>query len=184
MNKEQYLKSLKAELSSLSKNDIDDAIQYYSELFDDCPLSDEEKIKELGSPKDVATKIINESNEYNTDNPVEEKKKMSLPVLILIGAFVLFFGFPIITAVASALLGTYLIISVLFISGIIFIFSSIMLGYFSLFVGVLSLGVFLFSIALITFALGAFQLIASYYSFKFITKGLIDITKSIIRRFK
>lgn len=57
MNKEEYLNELKTYLLSLSSDERDEALQYYSDYFDEA--SDDAKvIEELGSPKELSNTII------------------------------------------------------------------------------------------------------------------------------
>lgn len=58
MTREEYLTALKNNIQSLTIDEQNEALQYYSDYFDDA--SDDEKVmKELGSPEEVA-KVIRE----------------------------------------------------------------------------------------------------------------------------
>jgi len=61
MNKQEFLATLKAELSFISFEEREDAIKYYEEYFEDAGENKEEAILlELGSPKEVAAKILDD----------------------------------------------------------------------------------------------------------------------------
>ncbi len=57
MTKEQYLKDLKNNIQSLSLDEQNEAIQYYSDYFEEAG-DDEKVMAELGSPDDLAQTII------------------------------------------------------------------------------------------------------------------------------
>ena len=62
MNKSKFIKELKLRLRGLSKEDLDDAINYYEEYFLDSGVDDEEDVTQMvGDPKDVARKILEET---------------------------------------------------------------------------------------------------------------------------
>lgn len=69
MTKKQFLSELKLKISSLPKEEQDEALQYYSDFFDDCD-DDKKAIEELGSVDDVAFKI----NEKFANALVKAKK--------------------------------------------------------------------------------------------------------------
>ena len=57
MTREEYLKELKNNLLSLSSDEQTEAIQYYSDYFDEAN-DDEKVIRELGSPEELSKTII------------------------------------------------------------------------------------------------------------------------------
>lgn len=62
MNKQDYLNDLRKKLKGIPKEDLEDAIRYYDELMSDMDVSDSEDVSaRLGSPKDVARSIIDET---------------------------------------------------------------------------------------------------------------------------
>lgn len=65
MNKHEFLYSLREKLSGFSEADINDYIEYYSEMIDDRMeegLSEEKAVAEMGSPEEIASRIISESS--------------------------------------------------------------------------------------------------------------------------
>ena len=65
MNREEYLKRLSFLLKDLPKEEIEDAIAYYEDYFEEAGEEKEEQvIKELGSPEKIA-KMIRDSVQEN-----------------------------------------------------------------------------------------------------------------------
>lgn len=60
MNKEEFLKKLEELLSDVDAAERKEAIQYYEEYFQDSEKAEEDVIKELGSPQEVAHSIREE----------------------------------------------------------------------------------------------------------------------------
>lgn len=125
MNKEQFLEELRKELQFLPAEEVEDAIRYYEEYFDDATESEEEISQSLGSPQRVA-EVFKE--EYNTNKPLQgrelavgnepkqdtqtgyqtqaeppqpNKKRTSTPIwaVILLVVLIVFLGVPIIKVV-------------------------------------------------------------------------------------
>lgn len=58
MNRKEYLERLEQLLIVLPYEEREEALQYYTDYFDDAGVENEEKvIRELGSPEEVAAKI-------------------------------------------------------------------------------------------------------------------------------
>lgn len=59
MNREQYLRELRRYLRRLPKEEYEDAIDYFTECFDEAGVEGEQElIKELGTPKEAASEIF------------------------------------------------------------------------------------------------------------------------------
>lgn len=104
MNKQEFLFALRENLCNLPSKDINDYADYYSEMIDDRMeegLTEEEAVADIGTPKDVADKII---GEYPIPTLIKAKlkPKRSLRVweiiLIILGSPV--WGALVISAVA------------------------------------------------------------------------------------
>lgn len=65
MNKDEYLKELKSFIRSLTNEEQSEAIQYYSDYFDEAG-DDEKVIGELGSPEDLAKTIIEKNGKCSS----------------------------------------------------------------------------------------------------------------------
>lgn len=79
MNQNEYLKELKRCLSSLDRAETDRVVEYYTELIGDkieSGISEEDVLAQLGTPYQLADRIIAESKEYedkSNDNQSERK---------------------------------------------------------------------------------------------------------------
>ena len=59
MTREEYLAELKLKLSSLSQDELNEAMQYYSDYFDEA--NDDEKVMaELGSPEELSNRVMSD----------------------------------------------------------------------------------------------------------------------------
>ena len=74
MNREEYLKRLSFLLKDLPEEEIEDAIAYYEDYFEEAGEEKEEQvIKELGSPEKIA-KMIRDSVQENQASVSIQKK--------------------------------------------------------------------------------------------------------------
>ena len=78
MTREEYLSALKNEIMSLSQDEQAEALQYYSDFFEEAN-NDEKVIAELGSPKELAKTIVEKfaNAVVTTENKEEEKNEES-----------------------------------------------------------------------------------------------------------
>lgn len=72
MTKKQYLKAIENNIQSLTLEEQKEALQFYSDYFDEAD-DDEKVMEELGTPEEVASKII----EKMANVPVSYKKEES-----------------------------------------------------------------------------------------------------------
>lgn len=86
MTKEKYLNELQRKLKRLPSEEIDAALDYYSEYFDEAGEENASQvIKKLGSPSNVASQILAEYAVKGLDNhPESTKKGLSAVWLILL----------------------------------------------------------------------------------------------------
>lgn len=72
MNKEEFLKELKERLEGLPSDEIENAINYYIEYFEDAKIDNEADVTiSLGTPKEVAEQIISEYSLRNSEEVVK-----------------------------------------------------------------------------------------------------------------
>lgn len=72
MNKEEYMRQLKACLKRLPKEDWERAVEYYEEYFADAGEDNEAKaIEDLGSPQEAADQIIHDMALHYSKEPVK-----------------------------------------------------------------------------------------------------------------
>lgn len=109
MTRQEYMEQLKKYLKRLPKEDYDNAIEYFSEYFDEAgPEKEQQVMKELGEPKEAARELLlnllQESVESDLDI-VEEKaavhktvnvpKKKRSPGKIVLLAFLALCASPV-----------------------------------------------------------------------------------------
>lgn len=86
MNKKKFLKTLKYYMKKLKSTEVKKQISYYEELLSDMTengLSEEEAVKKLGSPQDIAMEILRNaaSEDY--------KKKDTIGTILLTSSLIL-----------------------------------------------------------------------------------------------
>ena len=109
MLKQEYLKQLKKSISSLPKAEINERINFYSEMIDDLVeegLSENEATAKIGSIADISRQIL---TDFDPKSAKESAKKLSgFDIAIMItGAPV---WLPLLIAAAAIILSFYIII--------------------------------------------------------------------------
>lgn len=133
MNKETYLKELEYKLKRLPSDEVEAALEYYNEYFDEAGEENvQQVIKKLGSPSQVASKILADYAIKELDNHPESTKK----------------GFSAIWVVILAILATPIALPLMLLVGSL-IFAFVMLC------GSLALAAFSITIALILFGIAS-----------------------------
>ncbi|MFT9816342.1 DUF1700 domain-containing protein [Lysinibacillus sp. NPDC056185] len=129
MNRASYLKKLRGKLQRLPAHEIDAALAYYEEYFDEAGEENEQRvIQQLGSPSHVASQIMADyalKDIEATSNSTSTKKNMSaiwliilaiisaplsLPLLVVAIALIFSFGaviFSVIIAIIATVLGIF-----------------------------------------------------------------------------
>lgn len=129
MNRETYLKELRKYLKRLPRDDYENAMEYFTEYFDDAG-NDEEAIRELGSPREAASDLLaallnqktgdassstfsdasdaradgRRGRRFRAGDPVPEAKEKSSPLSILLIACLAICAAPIAAPLALAAL--------------------------------------------------------------------------------
>ena len=129
MNRETYLKELRKYMKRLPKDDYENAMEYFTEYFDDAG-NDEEAIRELGSPREAASDLLaallnqktgdassstfsdasdaradgRRGRRFRAGDPVPEAKEKSSPLSILLIACLAICAAPIAAPLALAAL--------------------------------------------------------------------------------
>lgn len=118
MNKQEFLAELQKELSGLSQSDIEERLNFYSEMIDDRMeegLTEDEAVREIGTVNEVVSQTVAETPLYKlVKERVKPKRTISAWVIVL-----LVLGFPLwlplLIAAFSVMLSVYIVIwSVLF----------------------------------------------------------------------
>ena len=91
MTRQEYMEELKKYLKRLPQEDFDNAIEYFSEYFEEAgPEKEQQVMRELGEPKEAARELflnlLQESVEKDQD--IVEEERVEIPIL-LDGRFVL-----------------------------------------------------------------------------------------------
>ena len=190
MNKEEYLKELRKNLKRLPEQEINDALEYYTEYLEEAgPENEAAILEELGSPKDLARKIIieavdkefikedsdDESSE-SSDNS-DKKSKHSLWIVLLA-----VLAIPMSPVVVILLLALLIVIFVILITlfAVVFAFGvAALAGLLSFILGIILIFINP-GIGLVT--IGAGLIIASVFTL--LTVGTVKLTGLTIRGVK
>lgn len=190
MSKNEYIKRLKKGLKGLTKNEIDDCIQYYEEYFSDAGEENVDKvIKELGSPESVAKKVSAEACIERIDNGSEKDKKSFANIWILVAAICSapFWG-PIGIAIVAVIFAVMItIFAVTFAIGVTCV-ALIGSGILSFFVGIVALfasmpdGLLAMGISLIILAIGLLVLIGAVALMRLAVRSVVWILKGLFKK--
>ena len=104
MTRNEYMEQLKKYLKRLPKEDYDNAIEYFSEYFDEAGAENEQQVmKELGEPKEAAGELLlNLLQETTTHSPAKTKRS---PGKIILLAFLVLCASPVSLALLIGALG-------------------------------------------------------------------------------
>lgn len=79
MNREEFLVSLERHLRHLPREERQEALDYYREYIEDAgPVGEEEVIRSLGEPKEVAEQVIQEAAWKAVETPAEDQRRRNL----------------------------------------------------------------------------------------------------------
>lgn len=117
MSKEDFLLKLKKALKKMPKQEVDDAIAYYTEYLEDVGSENEQStIQALGSPDQVATKIIAEFAVKNMKSCPSAKKGISTVWVVLLAIFASPIAVPLALAIAAVALSLVVVLIAFIIS--------------------------------------------------------------------
>lgn len=119
MNKIEFTENLRARLKGLPQKDIDDSIDYYTELIDDRieeGMTEEEAVKVLGKLDDIAAQIIGTTS---LPKMVKEKIKsgrslQAWEIVLIVLGFPLWF--PLLLSFGAILISAFAVIGSVIIS--------------------------------------------------------------------
>ncbi|MGE7949316.1 DUF1700 domain-containing protein [Lysinibacillus sp. NPDC093688] len=131
MNRASYLKKLRGKLQRLPAHEVDAALAYYEEYFDEAGEENEQRvIQQLGSPSHVASQIMADyalKDLEATSTSTSTKKNMSAIWLIILAIISAPLSLPLLV-VAIALIFSFGAVIFSFIIAIIAIVLSILFG--------------------------------------------------------
>ena len=132
MTKQEFVSSLRQRLALLSKQELDDRINFYSEIIDDYiedGLSEEDAVSKLGTIDEVVNEILKDTSIIKlAKNKFKPKRKLETWVIVLI-----ILGFPIWFTLLVSLLS---IVFSLYVS-----FWSIVISLWGVFTTLIGLGI-------------------------------------------
>ena len=199
MNKQEFISKLKLMLSDLPEKEIEERIEFYSEMIDDRiedGQTEEEAIKDIGTVEDIAKQIINEIPlfkiiKHKLKNKSKNKTKSTNPkkrswweiTLIAIGSpiwlsLLISFFAVIITLYVSlwaVIISLYAVDLSLLLSGL-----AIIPGVICIFTEGISMGLLIIAGGILCVGLS----ILFFYVCKYTAKFGIFITKKIARLIK
>ncbi|MEG0260047.1 MAG: DUF1700 domain-containing protein [Lysinibacillus sp.] len=132
MDKAGYLKNLRSRLYRLPVHEIDAALVYYEEYFDDAGEENEQQvIDQLGPPSQVASQIMADFaiKDIDVATPLSTKKNMSAIWLIILAILSAPLSLPLL-AVAFALIVSAGAVMLSFVIAVVAIVGGILLGGF------------------------------------------------------
>ena len=118
MTRKEYMEQLRKYLKRLPKEDYENAIEYFSEYFDEAGAENEQQVmKELGEPKEAAGELLlNLLQETTTHSPAKTKRS---PGKIILLAFLVLCASPVSLALLIGALGVLFAVVVV-IAAVIF----------------------------------------------------------------
>ncbi|WP_026882191.1 HAAS signaling domain-containing protein [Clostridium akagii] len=183
MNKKEFLHILEMSLSDFKDEDKKEILYDYEEHFrigEESGKSEEELIKELGDPNNIANQYRTSNKQENNDgskNKTEEDNPIIVPIIATCG--LLFFNLIFILGpylgIAASILALFVSAIAVIIAGIGTILVTILSPFFPLYIGVPNgisiLGIILLGIGVT--ALGLLFLIGMCYVCKYFYKGTV-----------
>lgn len=193
MTKLEFLAALKGRLDGLSDADVKKSLEFYSEMIDDRVeegLTEEEAVKEIGSPIDVADKIIAEMPLTTVIKAkIKSKGKLNGYMIALIAVlspviFSLLLAFSITYIVLVSVLWSLLAILIGLVVGFILGgLGGIVISIIQACTGLYPSFVFILSASLILLGLGLLLLLTVKYAIKgtiLLTSKSVTLVKRLI----
>ncbi len=124
MTKQQYIDELRLRLKGLTQEEIDDAVAYCEEYFDEVGIGNKQQaIDGLGSPFKFAAQIKADAEIKKQDNPLEKNNNSSLKgiIAIIIGICALPIAFLLLIVLLAILFALIVSLGVLLFTGVVLI---------------------------------------------------------------
>lgn len=191
MNRTEYLKQLDKYLKRLPAEDYQNAMEYFTEYFDEAgPEGEEQVIRELGTPKEASSELLAALLNEKTAQPHSKKGPSPLNVLLIAGLAILAapIGGPLALVLLVFLFVGILLLGVGILCVFIFSISSALLGAkmlidgFSIFTVSLPGSCLLIGGGLLGIGLCILLLFAGIFICRWIGTGLIRFTQTIINK--
>jgi len=185
MTKLNFLFELRDKLKGLPKNEVDERLNFYSEMIEDMVeegFSEEEAVNKIGNVNDISEQIISEIplTKIAKEKINQKRKIKSWEIsLIIVGSPI---WFSLLIAFLSVIFALYVSLWSVIISLWAVFASLIACGFAACFVGVAFcfmkkgvLGLVMISAGLVCLGFGILMFLVSHYA----TKGTILLTKKI-----
>jgi len=188
MNRIEFMNGLRHKLRRLPCEEAQNAISYYEEYFDEAGAENEaQTIAALGSPNDVASKIIGEYAITSAESVPVEKKKSNVLLITILAIFASPIALPIAICILVILFSVGVVIFSFFITGVTMVLAglvTVFLGFWSFSAG-FGTGLFYLGSSALTIAIGAAITIGTVQLGKITLLGLQKwMGKLLIRRVK
>lgn len=151
MNQSEYIKELKRCLSPLDRVETNRVVEYYTELIGDkieSGMNEQEVLAQLGTPRQLADKILSETQEYdNKPQHIQETENLSVGRIV---GFSILIPFVIIAlATLYSLAVAFILVAIgMLLSGFLTIIGSFFVIFTSVGAGIFQIGVSIFVAAL------------------------------------
>lgn len=192
MNKQEYLNQLKKYLKRLPKDDYEQAMEYFTEYFEDAGLENEQRvIAELGDPRNAATEILENILDKKSKFPEQGKTSDFRGNVILIAFLAVFaapIGVPLFLAVLMLMFAGVLITFSLFLCSLAFGIAGVLVGGKLLIRGILAIPYSVSGFCVISgmgilgIGVGILLCLMSWQMSKWLLQGLIRLVKMILRK--
>lgn len=173
MNKEQYMKELEKSLSSLPRQEQEEAMNFYEEYMADMEENNPEMLEALEPPHQIAAQIKADAAMRTTgEKDIQKKKGISTAWTVLLAIFALPIGLPVAITVAVLALALIIVALSLVISLFAVALSVVLSGIGALITAVVMIPTS-FAVALFYLGTGLFALGLGYL----ISIGVYDLSK-------
>ncbi len=188
VSKEEYLKKLRAKIKKLPSEEIEEAIDYYREYFDEAGEEDTKSvIARLGSPSYVASQILADYAIKDLDNQNSTtKKNVSAIWFIILAILASPIALPLVLVIICLVFTLILVCGVAILTFFILVVSLPISGLFSLFAGVSVIvqdwqtSIFFSGIGLISIGIGVL-LFSPFLQFtKKTSSGIVKVLKRLL----
>ncbi|AND79518.1 DUF1700 domain-containing protein [Streptococcus pantholopis] len=130
MTRKEYLEQLEKHLKKLPQQDFTEAMDYFSEYFDEAgPENEAQVIEELGSPKEAANEILYRLLDEKMDqNPKSAKSRANLLWIALLALLASPVAFPLFIVAVSLLFTAVIVFFSLLLAAVCVALSFLVVG--------------------------------------------------------
>jgi len=145
MSRDTYLKELERYLNKLPREDFENAMDYFTEYFDEAgPQREAEVIAELGSPREAASELLKEllqspelpvpyekpfAQDKKTSSPAQRSSAARILLIALLAIFAAPVGLPLAIVAVVLLFCGILVVALAFVCVLLFGVSGLFAGF-------------------------------------------------------